>query len=141
MDHDDKQLASALRARGGRVTPQRIAIARVLRRLDRHASAEEVTSALAAELPNVSVPTVYATLELLSELGLARRVRVAPRAVMYDPRTDDHHHVACVRCGRVEDVEVPLDPEPALRSARELGFQPERVDLVVSGVCADCGAG
>jgi uncharacterized protein YqeY/Fe2+ or Zn2+ uptake regulation protein len=141
MDHDDMQLATALRERGGRVTPQRIAIARALRRLDRHASAEEVTAAVARDLKNVSVPTVYATLDLLSELGLARRITVAPRAVMYDPRTDDHHHAVCDRCGRVDDIDAPLDPELALRSARDQGFEPDRVDLVVTGLCADCHAG
>jgi Fe2+ or Zn2+ uptake regulation protein len=141
MDDHDTHLATVLRERGQRVTPQRITIARALRRLDRHATAEDVTAAVARDLPGVSVPTVYATLELLSELGLARRVTASSRAVMYDPRPDDHHHALCVRCGRVEDIEAPLDPAAAMRSARGQGFEPERVDLVVSGLCADCRGG
>jgi Fe2+ or Zn2+ uptake regulation protein len=141
MDSHDNELAVALHERGQRVTPQRIAIARALRRLDRHASAEDVAHAVTTELPNVSMPAVYATLELLAELGFARRLTVAPGAVLYDPRTDDHHHAVCSKCGRVLDVRAPLDAEPAFRSARGRGFKPDRVDLVVSGTCADCRAG
>jgi Fe2+ or Zn2+ uptake regulation protein len=140
MDSQDKALAGALHDRGQRVTPQRIAIARALRRLDRHATAEDVAHAVARETPNVSMPAVYATLELLSELGFARRLTVAPGAVLYDPHTDDHHHAVCTRCGRVLDVSAPVDPDAAFRSARGHGFQPERAELVVSGVCRECRA-
>jgi Fe2+ or Zn2+ uptake regulation protein len=138
MDSHDRELAAVLHDRGQRVTPQRIAIARALRRLDRHASADEVAHAVAVELPNLSKPAVYATLELLAELGFARRLTVAPGAVLYDPHTDDHHHAVCSRCGRVVDVTAPLDPGPAFRSARDHGFEPDRAELVVSGVCRDC---
>jgi Fe2+ or Zn2+ uptake regulation protein len=139
-DHDDTRLQAALHDRGQRVTPQRMAIARALRRLDRHASAEDVAAAVAHDLPNVSVPTVYATLDLLSELGFARRLTVAPGAVLYDPRTDDHHHAVCTSCGRVLDVRGPVDAEAALSSARGHGFDPDRVEVVVSGRCGDCRA-
>jgi Fe2+ or Zn2+ uptake regulation protein len=141
MDSNDTELAAALHDRGQRVTPQRIAIARALRRLDRHASAEDVAHAVTPEMPNVSMPAVYATLELLSELGFARRLTVAPGAVLYDPHTDDHHHAVCSKCGRVVDVAAPLDPEAAFRSARTHGFTPDRAELVVSGVCRECRAG
>jgi Fur family ferric uptake transcriptional regulator/Fur family peroxide stress response transcriptional regulator len=140
MDADDNRLEAALHNRGQRVTPQRIAIARALRRLDRHASAEDVASAVSREMPGVSVPTVYATLELLTDLGLARRLTAAPGAVLYDPHTDDHHHAVCTNCGRIEDVRVTVDSEAALRSARGRGFKPDRVELIVSGLCRDCRA-
>jgi Fe2+ or Zn2+ uptake regulation protein len=140
MNTHDRQLSEALRARGGRVTPQRIAIARTLRRLDRHASADEVAGAVARELPGVSVPTVYATLELLAGMGLARRVTVAPGAVLYDPRTDDHHHAVCDRCGAVEDVSTTVETDAVMRAAREQGFVPARAELVVGGLCRACHA-
>jgi Fe2+ or Zn2+ uptake regulation protein len=139
-DDHDNQLKRVLRERGQRVTPQRLGIARALRRLNRHASAEDVAAAVSGDLPNVSMPAVYATLELLSELGFARRLTIAPGAVLFDPRTDDHHHAVCKRCGRIEDVPATLDAESALRSARSGGFQPDRVELVVSGLCRDCAA-
>src|SRR5919107_695452 len=102
---DDAALTDALHSRGMRVTPQRLAIAGVLRRLDRHARVDEVASEVVKEFPTVSVPTVYSALELLADLGFARRVTVAPGAVLYDPHTDDHHHLVCRRCRKVIDVQ------------------------------------
>ena len=136
----DQALRDALRERGGRVTPQRLVINRALQRLDRHASAEQVATAVERELPGVSVPTVYATLELLADVGLARRVTVAPGAVLYDPLTDDHHHAVCSRCGRVSDLDAAVQDAGAMRAARRQGFEPDRVELVVTGLCESCRA-
>ena len=136
----DRALKDALRQRGGRVTPQRLVINRALQRLDRHASAEQVASAIATELPGVSVPTVYATLELLADVGLARRLPMATGAVLYDPRTDDHQHAICRSCGRVSDLDIPVEGRAAVRAARRQGFDPDRVELVVTGLCETCRA-
>ena len=136
----DTALTDALRREGMRVTPQRLVIARALRRLDRHATVDEVVSEVVKEFPHVSVPTVYSALEVLADLGFARRVTVAPGAVLYDPHTDDHHHLVCTRCHAVEDVDLPIDATPALKAARRQGFEPARAELVVTGRCRDCRA-
>jgi Fe2+ or Zn2+ uptake regulation protein len=140
LEHSEQDLAAALRAGGGRVTPQRLHVFRTLRRLDKHASAEEVARAVSADLPGVSVPTVYAALETLADLGFARRVTVAKGATLYDPHVDDHHHIVCTRCGKVEDFETPVETDRALRVARAKGFAPARVELLVTGLCSDCAA-
>lgn len=131
-------LCAALRERGQRVTPQRLTIARVVRELDTHVTAEQVLTAVSDRLPGVSLPTVYATLELLEELGSVRRVSAGGGAVLYDPRTHPHHHVVCTRCGAVADIDAPLDDEAVLRAARAAGFEPERADTVVHAVCSAC---
>ena len=136
----DQLLKDGLRRRGQRVTPQRLVINRALRRLDRHASAEQVASAVEADLPGVSVPTVYATLELLADMGLARRLPVAAGAVLYDPRTDDHQHAICRSCGRVSDLNTAVEGTAAVRAARRQGFEPDRVELIVTGLCDTCRA-
>src|ERR1700742_4935213 len=99
----DARLAAALRSRGQRVTSQRLVIGRLLRELDRHVAAEEVLRRASEQLPGVSLPTVYATLDLLAELGEARRVSVGG-PVLYDPRTEDHAHLRCRSCGAVFDL-------------------------------------
>src|SRR5919112_814975 len=109
----DNQLSAALHERGQRVTPQRIVIHRALREQNRHMSAEEVLGEVEERLPGLSLPTVYATLELLEELGLLRRVGPAGGRILFDSRLDEHHHAVCSRCGRVEDIEAPLDTAPA----------------------------
>jgi Fe2+ or Zn2+ uptake regulation protein len=134
----DTALSTALRERGQRVTPQRLAIARALRDLDRHVTAEHVFAEVSRRMPGVSLPTVYATLKLLEELGLVRRVAGASGSVRYDPRTDEHHHLVCRRCGAVVDVDAPVDSDALLAAARATGFAPDRSQVVVSGLCAAC---
>ena len=136
----DSHLEEALRERGLRVTPQRVLIHRAVRELDRHVTADEVLAAVSERLPNASLPTVYSTLELLEELGMVRRLAARSGAALYDPRTDEHQHVVCRSCGRVEDLDVPVNSIRALRAARRRGFEPSDAELVVSGLCGDCAA-
>src|SRR4051812_2234166 len=112
----DSQLQDALRERGLRVTPQRVLIHRAVRELDRHVTADEVLAAVSERLPNASLPTVYSTLELLGELGMVRRLVARSGAALYDPRTGEHQHAVCRKCGRVEDLDAPVDSVPALRA-------------------------
>src|ERR1700742_1066376 len=98
-------LAQALRERGGRVTPQRLAIARAVRELNTHVTAEDVFLEVSERMPGVAMPTVYATRERLEELTLVRRVPASSGAVMFDPRTDAHDHLVCRSCGTVMDLD------------------------------------
>src|SRR3954451_3862792 len=143
--HDpDAELTALLRARGLRVTSPRLVIHRELRARDRHVTAGEARDAVAAALPGISLPTVYATLELFAELGIVRRVDAGGGAVRYDPRTDVHHHTVCRRCGRVEDFDGAEDLEQALLAAeagaRREGFAADAAAVVLSGLCEDCRA-
>jgi Fe2+ or Zn2+ uptake regulation protein len=135
---DDGELAELLRERGLRATSQRVVMHRLLRDHARHVSAEELLSEASERLPGVSLPTVYATLELFEELGIVRRVNGGGGTLLWDTRADAHHHMICSRCGRIEDMEVPLDLERARRSAARSGFAADRAEVVVSGLCADC---
>src|SRR3954452_811224 len=105
----DRELTEHLRRRGQRVTPQRLVLHRVLRERDTHVTAEEEMRAGGHQLPHVSLPTIYATFELFEELGLVRRVAMEGGPTLFDSRTEEHNHVACRRCGRVEDIEVPVN--------------------------------
>ena len=133
-------LVDAIRARGGRVTPQRRVILRYLLEQPRHVTAEQLLAAVEPVLPGVALPTVYATLELLSEHGLVRRLEVAGGAAVYDSRPDPHHHVRCRRCGAVEDLAVAVDLAPAHAAAAAAGFRVERESLTLTGLCAACRA-
>jgi Fur family ferric uptake transcriptional regulator/Fur family peroxide stress response transcriptional regulator len=137
---DDSELAELLRERGLRATSQRVVMHRLLRDRDRHVSAEELLSEASERLPGVSLPTVYATLELFEQLGIVRRVNGGGGTLLWDTRADVHHHMICRRCGRIEDMETPLDLERARRTAVRSGFEPERAEVVVSGLCASCAA-
>jgi Fe2+ or Zn2+ uptake regulation protein len=131
-------LTALLHERGQRCTPQRLVILRELRRRARHATADEIRNAVRDELPGTSVPTVYATLDLLVELGLARRVDAGAGPTLYDARTEPHQHMVCRRCGRVDDLDGELETTGLLSAAEQTGFAPRSVELVISGLCRDC---
>ena len=128
-----------LRARDMRVTPQRLAVHAALQELGRHSTAEEVLARVHGTVPGVSLPTVYAALELLADLGLANRVQ-AGRAVRFDPRTQPHHHFVCTDCGAVTDLDADVELGPALERARGLGAQASGAEVIVRGRCAACAA-
>jgi Fe2+ or Zn2+ uptake regulation protein len=129
-----------LHSRGQRATPQRLVILRELQRRGRHCTADQLRAAIREELPGTSTPTVYATLELLAELGLARRIDTGGPAALYDARVEPHQHMVCRRCGRVDDLDVQLDDGLLLNAARTAGFSPEASELVITGLCAGCAA-
>jgi len=136
----DERLTAALRDAGHRVTSQRLVLYRVLDELGRHAEADEIARVSSERLPGLSLPTVYATLELFESLGLVRRVDAGGPATLFDPRTDPHAHFACRRCGAVSDLEAGIDASAAERAARESGAEPDQVELVLRGLCAACRA-
>ncbi len=131
-------LVRLLHSRGQRSTPQRQVILRALRRRGRHATVDEIGAAIRHELPGTSTPTVYATLELLVELGLVRRIDTGLGAALYDGRTEPHQHLVCRRCGRVDDLDVDMPAEPLMRAAGATGFEADAAELVISGRCARC---
>jgi Fe2+ or Zn2+ uptake regulation protein len=141
IPHNDEELSARLRERGLRATSQRLVMHRLLREGNRHLSAEQLLAEASGRLPGVSLPTVYSTLELFEELGIVRRVNDGGGTLLWDTRPDDHHHLVCRRCGRVEDIDAPVDLDQAHRSARRAGFAPDRAEVVVSGLCSSCASG
>src|SRR3954447_22146690 len=137
----EERLATALRAGGHRVTSQRLVLYRVLGELGRHANAEEIARVSSERLPGLSLPTVYATLELFEGLGLPRGAHAGAPATLFDPRTEPHAHFACRRCGTVSDVDAAVDASAAQVAARASGAEPDHVDVVLRGLCAACRAG
>jgi len=130
-------LIAALRDRGMRVTSQRVIVHRTLQELDRHITADELLDVVSERLPSVSLPTIYATLELLEDLGMVRRVQRSG-TTLFDPRSDPHHHLVCTACGSIEDLDAEVETTPLERAATTHGFAPERIEAVVHGRCANC---
>ncbi len=132
-----QDLTTALRERGMRVTSQRIVVHRALGELDRHVTADELLEAVTERLPSVSLPTIYATLDLLEELGMVRRLQRAG-TTLFDPRVEPHHHLVCSSCGTVEDLDSELDSAALERAAGRRDFQPDRIEAIVHGRCRNC---
>ena len=136
----DERLVTKLRERGLRVTSQRIMIHRALCAQAQHLTAEQLLESVSEVLPGTSLPTIYATLELLEQLGLVRRFGTGNGAVLFDSRVDPHAHTICRRCGATTDLDGGgLSAQVAAR-AGETGFVPDHTQLVVWGLCRRCAA-
>jgi Fe2+ or Zn2+ uptake regulation protein len=134
----DQLLMERLRDSGHRATAQRLIAYRVLKQLNRHVTAEEVLTAVADRMPNVALPTIYATLELLEQLGLIRRIATVGGTAVYDPVQEQHHHLLCSVCRGMEDMPFDVDLEQTREAAAALGFHATSLDVVVRGVCKNC---
>ena len=89
-------------------------------------------------LPGVTQQTVYSTLALLADLGVARRVAAPGASTRFEARTDEHHHMVCERCGAVEDLDARVSVAKAVGAARDNGFVPSSASVTVLGLCAVC---
>src|SRR5690348_4503679 len=99
---DVEQLSAALRSSGHRVTEQRQCIMRHLVGNDQHPTVEWLYDAARAEMPSISLKTVYQTVHDLEALGAVRLLDLGTGSVRVDPNVEhDHHHLVCTRCGRV----------------------------------------
>lgn len=135
----DRRLIDRLRERDLRVTSQRLVIHRALCGRPQHLTAEQVLESVSESLPGISLPTVYATLELLEELGLVRRIATGNGAVLFDSRVEPHAHMVCRRCRATADLDASVSAW-AMARAKEAGFVPENAQLVVWGLCEPCAA-
>jgi Fe2+ or Zn2+ uptake regulation protein len=134
----DTELSRALRDGGHRVTLPRLLVHRHVRRSPGHLTPERVHSELSVALPSLSHATIYATLELLEELGFVRRVSTPRGTTVYDPRVDPHQHLVCRSCGRVEDLDAEVEVASARRAAGKAGFRVQYAELQLSGLCRNC---
>lgn len=136
----DDLLREALEANGQRFTEQRAAVYRFLRGTDRHPSADDVFTSVRDVIPDISLATVYKSLETLVSCGLASKLTYGDGSARYDGRTDPHPHARCLSCGRVRDLPGHLDADSLgdLELGDLPGFTVEGYRVEVVGVCSAC---
>src|ERR1700743_367450 len=123
-----------------RVTAQRVLIHEAINQAGRHLTADQVRESVLDRLPGISLPTVYATLDLLEELELVTKVHT-PTALLFDPRPDRHAHALCRACGRVEDLDAHAQARRAVKSAEDQGWTHAAPETLVVGYCPACSPG
>lgn len=127
-----------LKSQGYRLTNQRRVIVRELE-VERHQSAEEIYDRVKEEHPDVGLSTVYRTLDLLTELGIARKEDFGEGYSRYELATERmHHHARCEECGNVIEFNEELMEYLALQVERETGFVTEWHEITLHGRCAAC---
>lgn len=130
------ELTELFRTEGFKVTPQRQMIFRLLHGNEVHPSAESVYAAARAEMPVISLRTVYQTLHDLEKMGEIQQLDVGTGASRFDPNTDAHHHLVCDACGMVRDLYA--DFEIAVPRGRAKGFTVKNAEVVFRGLCDTC---
>lgn len=131
---------AALRGAGLRVTAPRLATLAAVE-ANPHADAETIARSVRESLGTVSRQAVYDVLNALSDADLLRRVSVGGRSMQYElHRHDNHHHLVCRECGRLEDIPCAVGEAPCLTPHDSHGFDIEIADVVFRGVCSDCRA-
>ncbi|MBI4521616.1 MAG: transcriptional repressor [Gemmatimonadetes bacterium] len=135
----EKTLRRALERGGQRYTEQRGAVYEFLMSTDSHPTADEVFLAVRGRIPGISLATVYKSLETLVGCGLAMKLTYGDSSARYDARTDLHHHVRCLSCGKVCDVPGSL-PEREVQRLREGadGFEVTGYRMELLGYCTSC---
>jgi Fur family ferric uptake transcriptional regulator len=132
-------VAHHLRTEGYRLTPQRQLVWDALRRATRHLTAEEIHGEVSKTVPDFNVASVYRTLSLLEELGLAKSVNLRDGKGHWEiAHPDDEFHLVCRVCALVIHHRGDLVEGIRAHLALGHGFTAESVDLVVHGVCANC---
>ncbi len=124
-----------LKEKGHTPTIQRMAVLEFMEGNLSHPSVEEVYQGLKAKYPSLSMATVYATLELLRDLGLLRELTILRSKVCYDSVIHAHHHFFCKVCGRVFDISVDCAiPKKDLINGNKV----DEFQAYIYGTCSGC---
>ncbi|SFS87363.1 Fur family transcriptional regulator [Saccharopolyspora flava] len=134
---DQGSLRSTLHQRGMRMTPQRQMVLDAVRELG-HATPEQVCKKVQDTAPTINITTIYRALDLLEQLGLVRHTHLGHGAPTYSAEEHEHVHLACHRCGRIDEVAIETMDELADKLLREHGFALDATHLALSGTCREC---
>ncbi len=121
---------------GIKLTPQRLAILEYLEGNKEHPSAEDIYRAVSEKYPTMSFATVYNTLETLRQRGNILELTIDPDKKRFDPNTEPHYHLICLRCKRIVDIhgDFTLNIPDTERSDFEIVGN----HIEFYGICAGC---
>jgi len=122
---------AALREHGIQPSAQRVAVADYVLHTDEHPSADQVFAKVRKTFPMLSRATVYNTLNLFVEKHLLRELVLAEGRVVFDPKTDAHHHFIDESTGRIHDI--PWQAVKVSQIDRLKGFEVSEYQVVIRG--------
>ncbi|GAC1403475.1 MAG: Fur family transcriptional regulator [Candidatus Velthaea sp.] len=134
---DSKGVDAGLLQSRYRLTKQRAAILRALED-GAHVSAETILERVRAELPGVSLGTIYRTLDILRQIGLVQMFSWGGMAARYEASLDKHHHLVCEICHDILNVPAPTVQTVAQSIADAHRFDDIDAALTITGRCPNC---
>ena len=121
-----------------RETRQREAILNVLRATDSHPTADWIYDEVRKTMPGLSKGTVYRNLKILQEAGEISELNLSGTVSRFEGRQKNHYHFRCDGCGRVFDLDEPVNNELDNRVAQKTSFKVSCHQLEFRGLCIDC---
>ena len=138
MTHCHTVIAS-LRQRGYRITPQRELIIEALLHNPDHITAEALYARVQAHTSAINIATIYRTLDMLVDEGLASRTDLHGGQMSYAPEIHGPHlHLVCRRCRQTMDIGDELITRVGQELSQKFGFQADLRHLTLEGICPDC---
>ena len=133
------QMLAKLRDHRFRITPQRLAVIKVLAASEGHPSVDQVYETVRRDFPTTSIATVYKTVSLLKQIDELLEISFPDGSNRYDGNKPyPHPHVICTRCKKIIDPDLSGLEDMTKEVAKETGFRvlTHRVDFF--GICRDC---
>lgn len=122
------------------LTLQRKAILDVIQQSDDHPSAADIIERLHAKGYNFAYGTVYNSLRYLTEVELIRELKLNESFSRYDARTEEHQHIVCTVCGRVEEIMLALPKSWLEEITAQTRYQISQPHIVMEGTCESCSS-
>ncbi len=127
-----------LREHGLQVTAQRLAVLEAVSARP-HSTADELADDVRGRIGSVSRQAVYDALGMLAEKRLVRRIQPAGSAARYEDRVgDNHHHLVCRTCDRMDDVDCAVGAAPCLTAADDWSYEIDEAEVIYWGRCPEC---
>jgi Fur family peroxide stress response transcriptional regulator len=134
----DASAIEALRSKGYKATPQRIAICRIVLNSRAHPSAQQVYNEVKKFHPTVSLATVYKTLKVLRDLDLVQEINFPEGQTRFDSYMKPHINLICLKCGNITDLDDKTVEEITKKVATATKFKPTGQRMDVYGICQKC---
>ena len=133
------QMISNLREREYRITPQRLAILKILAVSEGHPSVEKIYAQVKKNFPTTSLATVYKTLIVMKEIGEVLELGFSDDSNRYDgKRPYPHPHLICIECKKILDPELGSLIDMTQELAQDTGFNIVNHRLDFFGICPEC---
>jgi Fur family ferric uptake transcriptional regulator len=129
---------SILRAKGFRLTPQRLTILEILSESHCHLIPSEIYNYARKTLPGLTEPTVYRTLNFLAENGLVLVAHIGNGQLVYEFADHEHHHMICRNCQQMLDLDHTVLRELYQRVEGQTGFKIDSLHVTFFGICPAC---
>ena len=133
-----EQLETLCREAGIPCTIQRRALLEAVLERDDHPTTNQVFEAVHVRNPQISRATVHRNLETLSEMGVITKTCHPGGVTRYDARVDIHHHLICLRCNSVVDIDDENLSSLTIPDTSAFGFEVSDFQVQLRGICMNC---